>query len=526
MNKKIIGYWHLWMVNHFADIVKEQLKYLVDSGLYDALDTLHICCLGEYEKFLYLQKIIEKYPKIKIGAFETDNTLYEFVTLNLLKDHADKAEDDYYVFYFHSKGVSFSKSANETAFRGGGIWRNSMNYWTIERWKDNVEKLDDGYETVGTQLRIREFPTHYSGSYFWSKTEYIKLLPPVYSLDMNNRMESEFWLFKATPIAATLNQTYTDYYTSPDEKVMYPTYVKKPPIAQQGLVTPLAPSKKQSRALVDSSRTERNIVHTICYAPPEEVERAVGSLYELNDKADFIHCIIDREFPLLHHHKIPDNIPKQKKENTEFLKELANKYGSKYLKFVGEGVSQSWAFVAKAMNVDIEDVIVSCDPDEVCINKGWVRALTIPLRSKFKFGATALVMKDQLPTLNAINSKEINVEGIRLIQVEGDAMWATCAISGDVYKTIGGIPYPEQWNIYGGLESAINNMMKPHGFKWGFTADYFVEHPEWDFTHYLRQWKHFVLSQNAKEQMKFEEFLEHRKSGKISDAVIKKLATR
>lgn len=488
MEKKIYGYYHIWLVHHWQEIVTEQIDTLVKSGLYDACENIYCGVLGENAEVKKLFKILDEYPKFIVSEISTNPELYEFQTIQIWKEHADKSTEDYYLFYFHVKGVSYPLEKNELAYHGGRYWRRFMDYWTLTQWRENVSELNKGYETCGTQMRVRDWPRHYSGSYFWARSEYVKVLRQVAELDLTNRMSAEFHILSGHPIAATLSQEFVDYYTPKQEGLDYSSIAIKP------------------------SKNGRNVVHTLSWNVPSETAEAVKQLYELNDRSDFQHVICDLGFPLRYPDQIPENIEETKKENSAILQDIARKYGSGLIKMKNVGVSQNWSQVAKAMKIDDGDVLVCCDPDER-VDKaavGWVRAMGEVMRKDDKYGAVCLVMEEQIPNLNPANIERKFVGSHRVIDVRGDAMWATASISGKFIKQMGGVPYPVKHPIYGGLETATRMAMDKLGYKWCFLEDYKVVHPDWDFSHYLRQWKHFCLEE-GNEKVGFEEFLTRKK---------------
>lgn len=496
MKKRIFGYYHVLMVNHYMDIVLEQLQLLKDSGLYDAVDKIYIGCLGGYEELKILMQHLRDYPKIIISEYSTNKELYEFHTLNILKEHADKSEEDYYLFYIHLKGVSFSEQENNAAFHGGNNWRRFMDEHTIKRWSENVSMLDLGYETCGTQLRPqREWRQHYSGTFFWSRSEYVKLLKQVHTLNMRDRFEAEFYICSAHPIAATLSQEFVDYY-HPKQN----TWLGGEDILVEKQI-------KQGRTLV----------HTLCWALTSDVERAVKSLYDLNDKNDFEHILVDLDFPLIKGNEIPEDIKKAKKKNSKILRSIADKYGSKYVKMPNVGVSQNWSTIAKEEEIGEGDVLICCDPDEHIHPQayGWVKAIADIIRSNEKYGVVSLMMEEQFSELNKNNSEEKTINGIRIIEVHGALMWGQIGIDGGLIKKIGGIPYPKEYSIYGGLESAMLGYIDKLNYKWCFLPDYLFKHPEWDFNDLLRQWKHHILENSKNGQVTFENFLEMKKENKV-----------
>lgn len=226
---KIIGFYHLLLTNHFADIANEQIATLVNSGLYKEADKIVMGCLGSEENLEILKEIIYPYPKIEIGYHSENIYEYEFATLRLMKDVADNESKNIFMFYFHGKAVSFSKEEKEWAYEGGNQWRQHLNYWNLTKWRDNIKKLNSGYDTCGVKYIENKTnsgnPSHYSGNYYFAMSHYIKKLPYIQTLNIADRFQAEFWIGMASPKAATLNQEQVDYNYKgkfkPPEKIVF-----------------------------------------------------------------------------------------------------------------------------------------------------------------------------------------------------------------------------------------------------------------------------------------------------------------
>lgn len=515
--KKIVGYAHYWLVNHYSEIVQEQINKLVDSGLYEASEAIYCGVIGTNDNFQKFMQLIKKYPKFQVAEYSTTHELYEFQTLDVLKTHADQSADDYYLYYIHGKGVSYGKDhENKKAYSGGTFWRRHLEKWTIEKWKENVAMLDMGYETCGTQMRVRDWARHYSGNFFFARSEYVKILRPIQQLDLSDRNQAEFFILSATPIAATLSQEYVDYYTPENEndklEIFKPHPYNTAPTLRQVQVDQPIINKKASK-----KHTGRTVVHTLCWNVTTEVERATKSLYELNDSSTFEHIICDLSFPLIAHDQIPLDVKKTIADNSKQLQSIAKQYGSRYVKMKNVGVSQNWNTIFTEEKLGDGDVLICCDPDEIVRNKStnWVNAIADVIHSGQGYGVVSLLMEEQLPSLNKDNSESKVVAGNNIIEVHGGAMWALIGIDCGLLKKIGGVPYPTETPIYGNLESALMAHMDKLGYKWCFLKDEIVDHPEWDFTHLLRQWKHYTLDSKNGKQIHFEQYLRLKQMGKV-----------
>lgn len=202
-------YMHVCMVNHWLDIVQVQLSLMVESGLYDVVESIDVCCVGNSEEYIKLENIQFIYDKIKIIGRSENLLEYEFITLkHMQKDVSNK---NCYCLYVHTKGCSYP--CNE----GGKYWLDYMNYYNITKWEEAVECLDKGYETYGVKLLTERdkpaYSMHYSGNFFWAKSKYINTLVDVDRLNKQNRGAAEMWLCSNKPIAATGCQEFVDYNT-------------------------------------------------------------------------------------------------------------------------------------------------------------------------------------------------------------------------------------------------------------------------------------------------------------------------
>lgn len=212
---KLLAFYHVLLVNHWVEIVLEQMKYMVDSGLYDAVDKIYVGCLGRNYEYDKLKSLMSDFPKAEIVYHDQNVKQFEFATLRILKDNVD-TKDNFYGLYFHTKGVTWSKNKLAWAYFGGGHWRQYMGYYNIMKWKDCIAKLDEGFDTCGVKLIAANEPPayrlHYSGSFFWFKSEYAKQLPKINSLNLNDRFQAEFYICSANAKAATLCQDFIDYH--------------------------------------------------------------------------------------------------------------------------------------------------------------------------------------------------------------------------------------------------------------------------------------------------------------------------
>lgn len=195
---RILGFWHICMINHYLEVISEQLQLIIDSKLYDSTESILVGCVGDENELSKVKELFFNYPKIVIAVHKPDVQEYEFPTLNILKQKSD-IEGMFNCFYIHTKGVSYIKN------EGSVQWRNHMNHYVLTKWEDDVKKLREGNDTCGVRLIPQgHHSKHYSGNFWWAKSNYIKKLCPIKKLNKKDRFAAEMWVCSKRSISANL----------------------------------------------------------------------------------------------------------------------------------------------------------------------------------------------------------------------------------------------------------------------------------------------------------------------------------
>ena len=206
--RKVFGFYHICAMNHYKEVVKEQVDLVVKSGLYDKVDAIFCAVVGVKENLPVVKALLKEYPKFKILSHKEDLKLYEFPTLRLLKTKAEQ-EKPFFGFYIHTKGVTFPKAPHRA---GGDHWRGYLNKYNISLWKDNIENLKVGNELSGaTWIQEGDFKRHYRGNFFWFNSDYVRKLSEIDTLNTVDRFQAEFWIGEKNPMIASLADLQVDY---------------------------------------------------------------------------------------------------------------------------------------------------------------------------------------------------------------------------------------------------------------------------------------------------------------------------
>lgn len=214
---KIKVFVHLNDMPGAFELMSEQLTRASESGLLDAADEVFLCTNGNEASFAGAKEVMSEFENVKFVHTSNDYASYEYPTLDFMKKTCDAAEGDFYICYFHLKGLTKRTDPNVLN------WRDYMEYWTIDRWEDNVDELNRGVDTVGCNYIESPWP-HYSGNFWWSRAEYIRKLDPLpnprniewgkpsryidANLDGGNfRYEHEAWIGSKNPVWKELHST-------------------------------------------------------------------------------------------------------------------------------------------------------------------------------------------------------------------------------------------------------------------------------------------------------------------------------
>uniref|UniRef100_A0A6C0B066 Glycosyltransferase n=1 Tax=viral metagenome TaxID=1070528 RepID=A0A6C0B066_9ZZZZ len=198
MDRPIYIYIHVCCINNWKTIFKNLYDNIKIYKIYDKVTEIRIGILGDDEEFfnqLNDNKIkILGYSKNKPGVFER-------FTLN--KMYQDSLKEDFYCLYMHTKGVS-KRHENNIMIKE---WVECMLYFNlnfhefcIEYLKyfdaigillgmggqincdSNIDKFNLPNIINNKEIKIKQrftknigFPLlHYSGNFWWSKSEHIK----------------------------------------------------------------------------------------------------------------------------------------------------------------------------------------------------------------------------------------------------------------------------------------------------------------------------------------------------------------
>jgi len=203
MNRPLLVYYHTYLVGNYKLLMHEQLLKLFTSGLYNECQNIYIGISSHDDNNTqWVLDLIKDYDKIVPLVFEENDA--EMSTLRFLMDMATKG--DYYFYYYMTKNVAtntgMKSDITQEQIVKNELWRVSMEYNTIDRWRDCIQLMDEGYDAVGCNLRPNSHVgnhIHFSGNFWWAKSELINTLDHNYLYDKQllgpqNSLLAEFWI--------------------------------------------------------------------------------------------------------------------------------------------------------------------------------------------------------------------------------------------------------------------------------------------------------------------------------------------
>jgi len=184
-----IGYFHVALMHGLSGIIvaSEMHGRILQSGLYNATDTINVVILGDAQHAQVLNDyIFSRHKKYVVRLIDPNIALFEWPTFECI--YKDAQISNHNVWYVHTKGVSNCRpDVPDRIQHNIRSWRGVMSYHIMERHKGCVELLKE-YDAVGA-LYV-EGQHYFAGNFWWSKSSHIKTL----RTPAGTRNEAEGWI--------------------------------------------------------------------------------------------------------------------------------------------------------------------------------------------------------------------------------------------------------------------------------------------------------------------------------------------
>ena len=171
-------FFHICAITRAEIVVKNMIRSIHFSGLYDEVDKIYCYLSGDIDTIKNVYEIIiTSGSKFCIMKCHPNDTSYERLTLEDIHNHIDKYDK---ILYIHSKGVSQYHQEDAARIKCIDDWCDMMLYYLVRHYRICIDKLEE-YDTVGVCFKksgIRnEHRPHWSGNFWWVRGDYFLSLP-------------------------------------------------------------------------------------------------------------------------------------------------------------------------------------------------------------------------------------------------------------------------------------------------------------------------------------------------------------
>tara|TARA_R110000744_G_scaffold284621_1_gene396147 strand:+ start:1395 stop:3050 length:1656 start_codon:yes stop_codon:yes gene_type:complete len=186
-NINLIVY-HVFCTGNYLDVVSKQIDRLKSSGLYEWCDKLEVTCINLEGNFNSIKNIFKELDKVTLNTYTSND--YEYEGINKVWEYSQTHSGK--VLYFHSKGVSnqyknkSTQEHSEWKAKGVEFWKELMEYYLIDNFKECINKLDT-YDQCGLTLNNQ----WWWGNFWWSNLSWVKSNPKP---SKGDRWYFEAWL--------------------------------------------------------------------------------------------------------------------------------------------------------------------------------------------------------------------------------------------------------------------------------------------------------------------------------------------
>lgn len=175
-SKPIYLYIHVCMIGNYIHILRSYRSQMKELNVLDHFQKVLIGIVGKNDENMK-QEVLNLFStgnnSVELLEFSENIRVYERLTLHNLYDRS--VNEDFYVLYLHTKGVTHS-----SLDQGIVMWRNKMIFFLLHYMTLALHQLDhDEADVVGIDLlteKPRQYSTHFSGNFWWSTSSHIRKL--------------------------------------------------------------------------------------------------------------------------------------------------------------------------------------------------------------------------------------------------------------------------------------------------------------------------------------------------------------
>ena len=186
-------FYHLACMGNWQQVFEEQFQQLSANGFRQ----INMTVLGSSMELDRIRVVAAKY-KMNINILFSDPALTYFEKPALLAIEKYAKENEGYVLYLHSKGVSNPDDQSKTK------WRRLMMRELVQKWEHCVVQLPN-YDILGVNWRDMPPVSHFCGNFWYASTRYLRTLADfnhyyqnprfqIWDAINHKRLGCEFWI--------------------------------------------------------------------------------------------------------------------------------------------------------------------------------------------------------------------------------------------------------------------------------------------------------------------------------------------
>ena len=195
-------FYHCATINDYYERFINTFSKIEESGLINDVEKIFITINGQSSCDFAINKKIDTWQKNQTHPNES-------ITINRIR-HFCLENKDCNILYLHGKGVTKPKNQNVNC------WIEIMEHFLITKYKTCLNDLKS-FDCVGSLFKNDGNP-HFSGNFWWSRSDYISTLPDC----PDEYFAPEMWLLKNNKLnVKSYFNSSVDFYSQSIEKDLY-----------------------------------------------------------------------------------------------------------------------------------------------------------------------------------------------------------------------------------------------------------------------------------------------------------------
>lgn len=181
---------------HAFNILNEQLSSMSRSGVLDKAKWFFVSVNGPVKDAKVVERVALNFGAKNLLVTPNDECDWgsdEVPTLRQL-DVIAEVYPESYMLYLHMKGLGHPPPSSYHDFAKS--WRGRMQDVVVDRWRECVKHLDNGFDSVGQWWNKAPNGEYWAGNFWWATSKFINTLPPidVSGQHRGGRYEAELWI--------------------------------------------------------------------------------------------------------------------------------------------------------------------------------------------------------------------------------------------------------------------------------------------------------------------------------------------